>query len=174
MLSFISGRSAVEGKSSADTGSTCRTLSVLPDLRRPMTGTVEETYAAAIQHDLYDGDATRVGVVRRPTGWFRAVVDENVPAVAPPEELLDEAKQRHEELKLAGMCDEGAHNAAWEETDFETRYHEHLDTDADAQAAVEALLARVRAGEDLALVCFEGDAKRCHRRVLRARLRDRL
>lgn len=107
-------------------------------------------------------------------GWFHALVDENVVAVAPPEALLEETKRRHEELKLAGMCDEEAHNAAWEETGFERRYREHLDTDPDAQAAVEDLLARLRAGEDLALVCFEGDAKRCHRHVLRERLRDRL
>jgi uncharacterized protein YeaO (DUF488 family) len=164
----------VNGKSSADTGSTCRTLSVLDAVALAMTGTVDETYAAAIQHDLYDGDATRVGVVRRPTGWFRALVDENVSAVGPPEPLLDETKRRHEELKLAGMCDEGAHNAAWEETDFEPRYREFLDTDADAQAAVADLLARLRDGEDLVLVCFEGDAKRCHRRVLRERLLARL
>ncbi|WP_255149537.1 DUF488 family protein, N3 subclade [Halorarius halobius] len=139
-----------------------------------MTGTVEETYAAALQHDLYDGGGTLVGVVRRPTGWFSALVDENVSALGPPEALLDEAKRRQEDLKRAGMCDEGAHNAAWEETDFEARYREYLADDADARAAVADLRSRVASGEDVALVCFEGENKRCHRRVLREHLRAEL
>jgi hypothetical protein len=45
-----------------------------------MTGTLDETYVAALQHDLVEpGDATLVGVVRHPTGWFRAATDENQP-----------------------------------------------------------------------------------------------
>jgi uncharacterized protein YeaO (DUF488 family) len=139
-----------------------------------MAGTVDETYAAAVQHGLYEGDATLVGVVRRPTGGFHALVDENVPALGPPADLLEETKQRHEALKLAGMCDEGAHNAAWEETDFAARYREYLDTDAAARAAVDALVDRIRDGEDVALVCFEGESKRCHRRLLETHLREAL
>ncbi|MFT4884049.1 MAG: hypothetical protein ACI8U4_001562, partial [Natronomonas sp.] len=43
-----------------------------------MSGSVSETYVAAIQHDLVDLDgATAVGVVRQPTGWFYGSVDEN-------------------------------------------------------------------------------------------------
>lgn len=137
-----------------------------------MADTVDDTYAAALQHGYYDGDGTLVGVVRRPTGWFHALVDENVPALGPPESLLAETKERQEALELQGMCDEGAHNAAWEETDFGTRYREFLETDPDAGAALDALVERVRAGEDVALVCFEGDGKRCHRRILRDRLDD--
>ena len=136
-----------------------------------MTGTVEETYVAAIQHDLVDlAGATPVGVVRRPTGWFYGAVDENVPDLGPPVDLLDEVKERQEDLKMAGMCDEGAHNAAFKETDFEARYLEHLQSDPDARAALEALRERVRDGEDVALVCYEGDDKRCHRHALRERL----
>jgi len=42
-----------------------------------MVGTVEETYVAVIRHDPVDlGDATPVGVVRRPTGWFHAASGE--------------------------------------------------------------------------------------------------
>lgn len=137
-----------------------------------MAGTVDDTYAAALQHGYYDGEATLVGVVRRPTGWFHALVDENVRALGPPESLLAETKERQEALQLRGLCDEGAHNAAWEETDFETRYREYLDADEDARSALDALVERVRAGEDVALVCFEGEGKRCHRRLLRDRLAD--
>jgi hypothetical protein len=140
-----------------------------------MTGTVDETYVAALQHDLVDpGEATLVGVVRRPTGWFRAAVDENVPALGPPPELLDAAKRRTEDLKRDGLCDEGAHNAAWEDLDFGRRYRDHLDADDGAAAALDDLADRLRDGEDLWLVCFEGDGKRCHRRPLVELLRERV
>lgn len=140
-----------------------------------MTGTISETYQAALAHDLVDtGDATLVGVVRRPTSWFHSSVDENLPALAPPTDLLDETKQRAEDLKMAGLCDEEAHNAAWDETDFEARYLDHLATDADAQQALDDLAARVESGESVYLVCFEGEKKRCHRRALLDHLEARL
>lgn len=140
-----------------------------------MAGTVSETYQAALAHDLVDtGDATLIGVVRRPTGWFRSSIDENVPELAPPEALLDETKQRAEDLKMAGLCDEEAHNAAWDETDFESRYLDHLANDDEAGQTLEALAARVESGESIVLVCFEGAKKRCHRHTLRERLESRL
>lgn len=140
-----------------------------------MTGSVSETYVAAIQHDLVDLEgATPVGVVRRPTGWFHGVVPENVPALGPPEDLLDEVKERHQELGMRGLCDEEAHNAAWNETDFEDRYRAFLAEDRDAQEAIRSLLERVEGGEDVALVCFEADDKRCHRHALRDVLERRL
>ena len=139
------------------------------------TGTVTETYVAAIQHDLVDlGEATPVGVVRRPPGWFHASVDENVRELGPPDVLLDEVHERREDLAMAGMCDEGAHNAAWEEVDFEARYREYLETDDDAGDALEALRDRLHTGEHLVLVCFEADNKRCHRHALVDEFRDRL
>ena len=138
-------------------------------------GSLSETYVAAIQHDLVDlGDATPVGVVRRPPGWFHASVDENVRELGPPDALLDEVHERREDLAMAGMCDEGAHNAAWEEVDFEAQYREYLATDDDARDALDSLRERLHAGEDLVLVCFEADNKRCHRHALVDELRDRL
>lgn len=140
-----------------------------------MTGRVTETYAAALQHDLVDlAGATPVGVVRRPPGWFHAQVEENHRELGPPDVLLDEAKDRQEELQMAGMCETGAHNAAFEETDFETRYREYLEREDDAQAALETLRGRVRDGEDIALVCFEGEDKACHRHTLLEELRGGL
>ncbi len=134
-----------------------------------MSGEVFDTYVAALQHDLADlpADARRVGVVRKPTPWFHGVVDENRPALGPPRDLLDEFQAREDEFKLQGMCDEGAHNAAWEELDFEERYRDHLDADA-ARAAVEDLCDLLESGTDVALVCYENtDQKRCHRTALR-------
>lgn len=78
------------------------------------TDFLEDTYVVALQHDLADvpTEATLVGVVRRPTSWFRTTINENYPALGPPADLLDEFKQRHEGFKMQGMCDEGVHNAA--------------------------------------------------------------
>jgi uncharacterized protein YeaO (DUF488 family) len=154
-----------------------------PEVNTPATllagmpeGTLRDTYVAALQHDLVDvADADLVlGVVRRPAGWFRAAVDENEPALAPPEDLLDDVKRRTEELRMAGLCDEEAHNAAWEGTDFAERYRAHLDTDGEAAAATTRLRERLVDGDEVVLVCFENTAKkRCHRTLLAERLSSR-
>nr|WP_232833846.1 DUF488 domain-containing protein [Saliphagus sp. LR7] len=138
---------------------------------------LEDTYVAALQHDLVDIslEATLVGVVGRPTGWFRTTIDENYPALGPPPDLLDEFKQRHEDFKMQGMCDEGAHNAAWDEVGFEDRYRTHLTEAADAQEAVAELTDRIRDGEHLVFVCFENtDQKRCHRTLLKEHITEQL
>lgn len=137
------------------------------------SGTLTDTYVAAIQHDLADlpADATRVGVVRQPTSWFNAAVDENLPELGPPADLLESMRDAEEDMKMQGLCEEGAHNAAWEQVGFDEAYRDHLETDADAQAALAALADRLASGESLALVCFENtEKKRCHRTILRERL----
>lgn len=138
---------------------------------------LDDTYVAALQHDLVDlsPEATLVGVVRRPTGWFQATVDENHPALGPPEELLEAFKQRHEELREQGLVDKDAHDAAWEEVGFADRYRAHLSEDSEAQRAVAELANRLRDGQQLVLVCFENtDQKRCHRTLLEAHLAEQL
>lgn len=141
------------------------------------TDRLHDTYVAAIQHDLVDfpPETTFVGVVRRPTGWFRSSVDENYPSLGPPPELLDTFKQQHEEFKLQGMCDDGAHNAAWDEIEFEERYRAHLTEASDAHEAVTELTNRLREEGQLVLVCYENtDQKRCHRTILHEHLTDQL
>lgn len=141
------------------------------------TDLLDDTYVAALQHDLVDvpTEATLVGVVRRPTGWFRTTIDENHPALGPPPDLLDEFKQRHEDFKMQGMCDEGAHNAAWDEVGFEDQYRSHLAEAADAQEAVAELTDRLRDDEHLVFVCFENtDQKRCHRTLLEEHIAEQL
>ena len=141
-----------------------------------MTGRLDDTYVAALQHDIAEipEGATRVGVVRRATPWFYGPVDENRPALAPPADLLDEVKRRHEQLERAGVPDAEAHNRAMEASDYDERYRAHLET-PEAQAALEALLERIEAGEDIVLVCYENtEDKRCHRTLLREWIEARL
>lgn len=135
--------------------------------------TLHDTYVAALQHDLVDlpAEARLVGVVRRQTRWFAGSVDENRPALGPPEALLDDVKRAEEDLKMAGLCDEEAHNAAWDQVDFADRYREHLSSSADAADDVAALRTALENGTDVALVCYENTAKkRCHRTILREKL----
>jgi len=121
----------------------------------------------------FEGEELLAVVVRRPTGWFYASVNENYPELAPPEDLLGETKQREEELKMQGICEEGAHNAAWDDVDFDERYRASLDDSDDAQERLASLTDRARDGQPVVLVCFEGDNKRGHRHHLAERLERR-
>ncbi|MFB6114267.1 MAG: DUF488 family protein [Halodesulfurarchaeum sp.] len=139
-------------------------------------GRLDDTYAASLQHDSADipPDATRVGVVRRPTPWFNAVVDENRPAVAPPDELLDEVKTEHERLLEAGFDDAPAHNRALDAVDYDARYRSHLESPS-AREVIEEIVARIESGSDVALVCYENtEKKRCHRTILREIIEGRI
>lgn len=136
-------------------------------------GTLIDISVTVIQHDLADvpDDATLIGVVRNPDSWFHAAVDENIPELGPPAELLESMHEAEADLKMRGLCAEGAHNAAWDQVEFERRYREYLEHSADTQAAIENLRERLESGESLALVCYENtEKKRCHRTILRARL----
>ncbi|MGM0591098.1 MAG: DUF488 family protein [Halobacteriota archaeon] len=138
-------------------------------------GELEDTYAAALQHELVavPSDATLLGVVRRPTRWLSAVVDKNVADLGPPDDLLTAFQRRRDDLKMRGLCEEGAHNAAWDEVDFSGRYREYLETSAAARDALRDVADRVEAGESVVLVCYENTSKkRCHRTTLRRRLAE--
>lgn len=142
-----------------------------------MTGTLTDTYVAALQHDLADlpPDTKKVGVVRKPTRWFHSVVDENRPVLGPPKSLLEDVDEREEEFAIDGLCDEEAHNAAWDAVDFGGRYREHLDADAAARSAMDEVRTSVEEGANVALVCYENtDQKRCHRTILRDVIDERL
>ncbi|ESP90112.1 DUF488 family protein, N3 subclade [Candidatus Halobonum tyrrellensis] len=138
---------------------------------------LHETHVTAIQRGLTglpDG-TTFVGAVRRPSRGVLSAVDENHPALAPPATVLDEFERRCEEFKMRGMCAEGAHNAAWEAEGVDGRYRAYVDGESEAQAAVTRLVERLRAGEELAVVCSAETARlRSHRTVLREILSDRL
>ena len=139
-------------------------------------GTLTDTYVASLQHDFVDlpAETTLVGVVRNPTPWFYGAVDENRPVLGPPATLLESFQTTVDDLKMRGVCEEGAHNAAWDEVGFEKAYREHLEESTDARAALEDLETRLAEGESLALVCFENTAKkRCHRTLLRDVLAER-
>lgn len=137
---------------------------------------LDHTYVAAIQNDLVDLEgATAVGVVRKPTPWFYGAVDLNKPALGPPVDLLDEFKDRHEDLKMRGLCDKEAHNTAWKETNLEKRYLDYLEDSGEAQEATDVVVNLLEQHEDVYLVCYENtENKKCHRVPLKQWIESRV
>ncbi|WP_227377336.1 DUF488 domain-containing protein [Haladaptatus halobius] len=120
---------------------------------------LHHAHLAALQHDHVDvpENAVVYGVVRKPLPWLWGVIDDNRPAVAPPESLLDEFK---------GRADEVGHNRAWEELEFERRYRNHLRT-SDSAAETMAELRDEACERPVYLVCYENvEQKNCHRTLL--------
>lgn len=141
-----------------------------------MSGTLTDTYVAAITHGLVTlpPETTLVGVVRKPTPWLHGAVDENVSELGPPVALLERFKRANDAFAMDGICDEEAHAVAWDDVEFERRYRRYLADSAVASDAIDTFVERLERGESLALVCYENtDKKRCHRTILGAEIERR-
>lgn len=124
--------------------------------------TVHTTYFGGLGQYEPTEDAAVIGVVRYPKPFVGRVTDRNIPAVAPPEDLLDAYKRVEEAAEADGTAYPSA--VAWESVAFERRYREHLTTPGPERVLEEL---RERALErDLWLVCWEKDCRWCHRRLL--------
>lgn len=125
--------------------------------------------------DSLPADAVAVGVTREPSARLRAATDRTVPALGLPADVAEELHRLARDFRMQGLCAEGAHNAAYDEVDAAARYRDHLVADEDAAAAVDDLVATLRAGTPVVLVCEEPrEGDRCHRRALRRELETRL
>jgi uncharacterized protein YeaO (DUF488 family) len=121
------------------------------------------TYFGGVGTHYEPGDADLVlGVVRYPKDFVDRVTDRNIPAVAPPDDLLDAFKTVEEAADRDGV--ENPTAVAWHNVDFEEQYRDHLDR-AGQQQVLNELRERVRHC-DVWLVCWEKDPRYCHRRVL--------
>jgi hypothetical protein len=132
---------------------------------------LSDTYLGALDRDGADvpPDSRLVGVPARSSLRLRATVDELRPALAPPPALLDDHADAAAAFRVDGLCESGAHNAAWGRVDFAERYRDHLATDADARTAIDAVGGDLAAGVNVVLVGPEAVRKlRSHRTVLRA------
>ena len=86
--------------------------------------------------------------------------------LAPSSELLREFLERKKALeKRLGRGSEAAHNRAFVECAYEARFRRQIEEDPAALGQLAELAARSRT-EDVYLVCYEGPAKACHRRIL--------
>ncbi|WP_049901921.1 DUF488 domain-containing protein [Natrinema sp. J7-1] len=125
--------------------------------------TVRTTYFGGLNSSFEpaDGDAV-FGVVRYPQDFVERITNRNIPAVAPPEELLNAYKTVQEAAGDNGEPNPAA--IAWNSVDFERRYRQHLER-AGPQEVIGELTDRAR-DRDIWLVCWEKDARWCHRRLL--------
>ncbi|ELY63948.1 DUF488 family protein, N3 subclade [Natrinema versiforme] len=125
--------------------------------------TVRTTYFGGLNSSFEpaDGDAI-FGVVRYPQDFVERITDRNILAVAPPEELLNAYKAVEEAADENGEANPAA--IAWNSVDFERRYREYLEQPGP-QTVISELADRARE-RDIWLVCWEKDARWCHRRLL--------
>lgn len=131
-------------------------------------GAVDETHLGAVRNGLVSySDATLVGVFGDAAD--ASAVDEARPELAVPADLRERLEERRSSLRRRGMCEEGAHNAAWKELSVAERYHEHLSSETASEALAE-LRDRLEGGENLVFVGRPGENSRCHRRLLVERL----
>jgi uncharacterized protein YeaO (DUF488 family) len=129
-------------------------------------GALRETYHAALQHghvDPAEGDVV-LGVVREQMYGFQNQVERNCATLAPPEELLTEFKRVAEEV---------GHNPAVDKVNFRDQYHAHLEND-EQQEEIHEIVELVKEGKTVWLVCYEGEDKFCHRRLLKSEIESQL
>ena len=124
--------------------------------------TIHTTYFGGLASHEPFGEAAVLGVVRYPQDFVERITDRNIPAVAPPEELLDAYKTVESAAEENGEPNPPA--IAWESVAFERRYREYLERPGP-QTLLEELVERARE-RDVWLVCWEKDARWCHRRLL--------
>lgn len=109
---------------------------------------------------------TYVGVVNSMDHGFGDVVDENIEALAPPDELFYQWLETRRQHEADGMHPVEAHNKALKYISYRDRYLKYLNNDGDAQQALHNIIARVERGENIVFVCYCDGAKTCHREWL--------
>lgn len=131
------------------------------------------------QHSLTEfggGGATTVAVVRSPgdTG-IDDLCDEWYPELGMPQDALDDywkIRSAYEANQYVSANE--AANRAFTEANLEERFKDYVRRRLKVQRRLDELAARLEEGEDIVLVCFEGDGKRCHRHLLMRMLEKRV
>lgn len=148
-----------------------------------MVGRVSETNFAELADDYEESQATlgeygtstptRVAVVSKVDEADRQMVDEWLPSLGMPEEILSKFHRRRSEYRRNSAVDD-PHNRAYDELDLDSLYREYVQESTNVQRTINQLVERVKSGEEITLVCFEGDDERCHRHLLQQMITSRL
>ena len=124
--------------------------------------TVRTSYFGGLSsYEPADEDAV-FGVVRYSQDFVERLTDRNIPAVGPPEDLLNAYKAVEKAAEDDGEPNPAA--VAWNSVKYERRYRKHL-AESGPQNVIDELADRARE-RDIWLVCWEKDARWCHRRLL--------
>jgi len=84
--------------------------------------------------------------------------------LAPTETLLNDFN-KHKKHFARGCGYESEVHYAWEKSDYERRFRAQIRGDPRALARLKELTGRARE-RDIFLICYEGDDKPCHRKLL--------
>lgn len=140
---------------------------------------VHETYVNALHHDtaVLPSDAWCVGVVNIPMYGIGSVTERNFDSLGPPDDLFDAFRAKRDALEDDDRSKTEAHNDAWDAVSFEETYRDFLAqeweiADSPVREACETILDAV-ADRPVALVCYEGEEKNCHRHVLQSFLNSK-
>lgn len=144
-----------------------------------MVGELNEAYLSELREEDADEDqqslfdfsddsqhtATTIAVVSKPndTGILEHT-DEYMPHLGMPRSVLDDFQKLRAQMNEMSATQE--HNKAYEKLDLDRQYREHLRSHQGAQLAMKEIVNRLRDGEDITLVCFEKEPKKCHRHIL--------
>ena len=135
---------------------------------------IYETYNSALQHNIAEipADAWCVSVVNDEMYGITGVTDAQFPGLGPPRDLFENFKNTRDSLENDGFDRVTAHNTAWDRVDFAATYRTHLNdhwqrSDSLVHDACETVLIEAR-DRPVALVCYEGSEKQCHRHVLQS------
>lgn len=112
-----------------------------------------------------DTETTYVAVVSLPRHGIEDTVDEVWPEVGMPERALKTFLARRAGYRGNSAIDD-PHNQAYEDVGLREVYLSHLENSVEAQRRVSDATERVVAGENITLVCYEGDGEKCHRHIL--------
>lgn len=86
--------------------------------------------------------------------------------LAPSDELFQDFDKRKKALERGlGSGSTEAHNRAFLESDYETRFRRQIESNPKALKKLEEISKTARR-HDVFLVCYEGLLKACHRRIL--------
>lgn len=148
-----------------------------------MSGVLREIDFSSLeqQHDpdqktisQYTNGESTIAVVREPSRGIEEVCDEHRPELGMPREALDDywrLRGAYEDNQYISNRD--AANRAFAEANLEDRFDEYVRSNEDAQKSLDELVQRLESGENITLVCFEGDGKRCHRHILKSMIKKR-
>lgn len=117
-------------------------------------------------------DTTYISVVASDTNDIDEVVDETDERLSPPDDLFYQWLHEKEQLESEGTQPSIAHNRAMESVNYEQRFRQHLQHDDEAQLAIKSIIARMKRGEEIVLVCYCTGDKRCHRTMVADVVRD--
>lgn len=150
--------------------------------RDPVGASDRGAGAAGREQGGRDDDTYWVGAVRSPPGWFRRRVDEHLPALGLGDGTREALEHRRQDLQMRGLCEEGAHNAAWVEVGVDDRYRRRLSSRGQShdertrtvavENALDALAALAEDGR-VVLATDRQPGFRCHRTVLAEELAAR-